>query len=106
PVELPVANAKQQQRPDKPVFLTIKSDFTINLGNDPVARPQLMHALEVATKADRKQPIFLRADKMVPYGELMRVMNLLRAGGFLKVALVGLDSSSAPPGEASAASGQ
>mgnify|MGYP001365187926 CR=1 FL=1 len=39
--------------------------------------------------------IFLRADKTVPYGELMIVMNLLRAAGYLKVALVGLEE--APP---------
>jgi biopolymer transport protein ExbD len=95
PVELPVANAKQQPRPGKPVFLTIKSDFSISLGNDPVSRPQLVHALEMMTKSDRTQPIFLRADKMVPYGELMRVMNVLRTAGFLKVALVGLESGAA-----------
>jgi biopolymer transport protein ExbD len=95
PVELPVANAKQQQRPNKPVFLTIKSDFSISLGNEPVPRPGLMQALETMTKSDRTQPIFLRADKMVPYGELMRVMNVLRGAGFLKVALVGLEDGAA-----------
>ena len=40
---------------------------------------------------DRQQRLFLRADKTVPYGELMRVMNLLRSAGYLKVALVGLE---------------
>ncbi len=40
---------------------------------------------------DRNRRIFLRADKAVPYGELMQVMNLLRAAGYLKVALVGLE---------------
>ena len=40
---------------------------------------------------DRQQRLFLRADKSVPYGELMRVMNLLRGAGYLKVALVGLE---------------
>ncbi|HVI66675.1 MAG TPA: biopolymer transporter ExbD, partial [Bradyrhizobium sp.] len=41
------------------------------------------------------RPIYLRADKAVPYGELMEVMNLLRAAGYLKVALVGLEKASA-----------
>jgi biopolymer transport protein ExbD len=35
----------------------------------------------------------LRADKAVPYRELMEVMNLLRAAGYLKVALVGLEKT-------------
>ena len=39
--------------------------------------------------------VFLRADKSVPYGELMKVMNVLRAAGYLKVALVGLESDRA-----------
>jgi biopolymer transport protein ExbD len=30
----------------------------------------------------------------VPYGELIEVMNLLRAAGYLKVALVGLEKAS------------
>ena len=36
--------------------------------------------------------IFLRADKTVPYGDLMDAMNALRRAGYLKVALVGLES--------------
>ena len=44
-------------------------------------------------RRDRQKRIFLRADKTVPYGELMRVMNLLRAAGYLKVALVGLEGT-------------
>jgi biopolymer transport protein ExbD len=37
--------------------------------------------------------MFLRADKAVPYGEIMEVMSLLRAAGYLKVALVGLEKT-------------
>jgi biopolymer transport protein ExbD len=35
----------------------------------------------------------VRADKVISYGDLMEVMNLLRAAGFLKVALVGLEKA-------------
>jgi biopolymer transport protein ExbD len=48
-------------------------------------------ALDEATGAKKDERIFLRADKTVPYGELMQGMNLLRAAGYLKVALVGLE---------------
>ena len=41
--------------------------------------------------------MFLRADKGVPYGEVMGVLNLLRGAGYLKLALVGLDASQASP---------
>jgi len=98
-VELPVSTAKPQPRPDRPVFLTIKADHTLALGNDPIAPGRLAEAIEAATKADRQQRVFLRADKSVPYGELMQVMNLLRRAGYLKVALVGLEGGDGP-GEA------
>src|SRR5215510_8697949 len=90
-VDLPVSTAKPQPRPDQPLFLTIKADFSLALGNAPVPAGQLAAALDAATAADRDKRIFLRADKSVPYGELTRVMNLLRAAGYLKVALVGLE---------------
>src|SRR6476646_2449124 len=59
-VDLPVSNAKPQPRPDKPLFLTIKADLTLALGNDPVARRQLASALDAATQMDRQKRLFLR----------------------------------------------
>jgi biopolymer transport protein ExbD len=91
-VDLPVSTAKPQPRPDKPLFLTIKRDLSLALGNDPVSLVELPHALDAATQVDRQQRIFLRADKAVPYGELMQLMNILRAAGYLRVALVGLEA--------------
>lgn len=37
--------------------------------------------------------MFLRADGVVAYRELMNVMNLLRQAGYLKIALVGLEDT-------------
>ena len=90
-VDLPVSTAKAQTRPDKPVFLTIKADRSLALGNNPVPPGTLAAALDAATSNDRGQRVFLRADRTVPYGELMEVMNRLRSAGYLKIALVGLE---------------
>ena len=85
----------RKPRPDKPLFLTVKSDLTLTLGNDAVARGALGAALDRATGGDKEQRVFLRADKTVPYGELMTVMNELRSAGYLHVALVALDAGQA-----------
>ena len=90
-VNLPALNAQMQPRPEKPLYLTVRSDLTLALGNDPVERGALAGTLEAAASGEKDAIIFLRADKTVPYGELMEVMNLLRAAGFLKVSLVGLE---------------
>ena len=92
-VDLPVSTAKSMPRPDKPVYLTIKADSTLALGEDPVQPALLQSAIDAATGMNRQQRIFLRADKTVPYGRLMTVMNLLRAAGYLKVSLVGLEGT-------------
>ena len=90
-VNLPAATAEPQPRPDKPLYITLRSDLSVSVGNEPISRDQLGAALEAETKGDKDARIFLRADKGVPYGEVIEIMNLLRGSGFLKVALVGLE---------------
>lgn len=94
-VDLPSSNAQPQTRPDKPLFLSLKQDLTLALGDDEVSRPGLGAMLDGATGGDRQQRVFVRADKTVPYGDVMELMNLLRAAGYLKVALVGLEGEAA-----------
>jgi TonB system transport protein ExbD (group 1) len=96
PVDLPTATVEPQQRPDKPIFLSLKSDLTLALGEDPVAREALAAAVDAASKGNKDERIFLRADRAVNYGEVMEVMNALRNAGYLKVALVGLESRDKP----------
>jgi biopolymer transport protein ExbD len=94
-VNLPASTAQPQPRPDKPVFLTVRRDLTLALGEQPVPRDALASALRAATNGDTDARIFLRADKEVAYGSLMEVMNIMRQAGYLKVALVGLERT--PP---------
>jgi TonB system transport protein ExbD (group 1) len=91
-VDLPASTSQQRDRPDKPVFLTIKGDLSLALGEDIVPRETLAAVLVDATKGNRDERIFLRADRAVSYGDVMEVMNVLRNAGYLKVALVGLES--------------
>ncbi|MDX8507540.1 TonB system transport protein ExbD [Mesorhizobium captivum] len=92
-VDLPGSTATPAPRPETPLFLTLKSDLTLAIGNDSVPRPAFAAVLDGRTRGDKQTRIFLRADRNVGYGELMEVMNLLRAAGYLKVALVGLETS-------------
>jgi biopolymer transport protein ExbD len=93
-VELPASAIEPQPRPDKPVFVTVKPDLSVAVGEDVIARDALAATLDTATKGRKDERIFLRADKAVSYGELMEVMNTLRNAGYLKIALVGLDGRS------------
>jgi biopolymer transport protein ExbD len=90
-VNLPASAVEPSPRPDKPVFVTVKPDLSVAVGEDIIARDALTTALDGATKGEKNERIFVRADKAVSYGDLMEVMNLLRNAGYLKIALVGLD---------------
>ena len=93
-VNLPASAVEPAPRPDKPVFVTVKSDLSVAVGEDVIAREALTSTIDAATRSDKNERLYLRADKAVSYGELMEVMNLLRNAGYLKVALVGLDGRS------------
>ena len=96
-VNLPASTAPEQPRPDKPIFVTIKPDQSIAVGETLVARETLASALDTATNNHKDETIFVRADKSLSYGELMEVMNTLRDGGYLKLALVGLEAPATKP---------
>ncbi len=93
PVELPASTAQPQPRDRDPVYLTLQDDLSLSLNQDRVGRNELAAKLDALTDGNRDERIFLRAGKGVPYGELMEAMNALRAAGYLKVALVGLEQA-------------
>src|SRR5699024_7046128 len=93
PVDLPASAAESQPRDFEPVFLTVQADLSMSLNEQPVAIGNLVATLDRLTGSNREERIFLRADRGVPYGDLMEAMNALRDAGYLKVALVGLERS-------------
>lgn len=99
-VDLPASTAQPQQRPDKPLYLTLKHDLTVTLGDDAIPREGLQARLDAFTKGGKDTRVFLRADKAVDYGALMELMNQLRDAGYLKIALVGIESMPAGTGAA------
>src|ERR1700760_4628663 len=75
PVDLPSSTAAPQQRPPKPVYVTVKADGGFAIGDNPVSREGLPGALASATSGNKDERIFLRGDRAVAYGEVMGLMN-------------------------------
>lgn len=95
-VDLPASTAKPAERPDTPLYVTLKPDLTLHLGENQTSREQLGSSIDAVTENDKETRIFLRADRGVDYGDFMEVMNLLRGSGYLKIALVGLEKTQSP----------
>ena len=90
-VDLPTSTAAPQKKPDKPTYVSIKADLAVAIGESVVKRVDLVRLLEGSGDGSKDRFIFLRADRAVPYGEMMNVLELLRAGGFNKIKLVALE---------------
>ncbi len=91
-VNLPSSVSKPTPRPEKPVYLSIRDDKQLFVGDDKVTEPQLIETVIAQTHGDKQTILFLRADKRVDYATLMSVMDKLRQAGYLKIGLVGLES--------------
>ena len=91
PVQLPASSAQATPNEQAPVYVTVQADLSLRVGEQAVTRDGLAAALQGATHGDTGQHIYLRADRQVVYGELMATLDALRAAGYLKVALVGLE---------------
>ncbi len=94
-VDLPQSAAQPAKRDDKPVFVTLKADLSLALGNEETGRDNFVAELSRITDGNTQTRILLRADKAVDYGELMAVMNLIQRAGYTKIGLVGLEAAPA-----------
>lgn len=107
PIDLPSSTATPQKKPDKPTYVSIKPDLAVAIGENVVKRVDLVRTLYATPDVNRYNPIFVRADRAVPYGEMMDVLEILRAGGYTKIKLVALEGvpdgalqNAAPPAAA------
>jgi biopolymer transport protein ExbD len=91
PIDLPSSTATPQKKPDKPTYVSIKPDLAVAVGENPVKRVDLVRTLDGMPDSSKDRAIFLRSDRAVPYGELMDVLEILRAGGYTKIKLVALE---------------
>jgi biopolymer transport protein ExbD len=94
-VALPPASAKPARKPPKIIYLSIKKDGRIFVGDDAsdldTLGDDLVKAVGNANRSNER--IFIRGDQDVLYENFMAVMNKLQDNGFYSVALVGEDKS-------------
>ncbi len=94
-VALPTAVAKPSPSPSKPVYLTVRKDGSIFIGDSSTSLDTLADDLKhaVGARDPARERIYIRADKDTQYGDFLGLMNKLQDNGFYSVALVGEDNS-------------
>ena len=90
PLDLPQTQAKSLDQEKNPLTLSVNLKGEVFLNDTAIALDDLVPKLKAITDArgGADERIFVRGDKHVDYGTVMRVMGRLSAAGFRRVALV------------------
>jgi biopolymer transport protein TolR len=88
PVDLPKSRASPISEDTEPLVITVDRDGTIYIQETEVAFDNLVTRLNAISERSPDTRIFVRGDKQIAYGEIMRVMGRLNGAGFEKVALI------------------
>lgn len=94
PVNLPDARSKALDQDAKPIQISLDAGGKVYLNDNEIAADALPDTLtRLAARGGEKGPqVFLRADRGLDYGRVMRVMGELSRAGLTRVALVTVDA--------------
>ena len=90
PIDLPQTQAKSLDQDKEPLTVSVNTKGEVYLQNSEIKMDELVPKLQAITQArgGHDERIYVRGDKKVDYGTVMRVMGRLSAAGFRRVALV------------------
>jgi biopolymer transport protein TolR len=90
PLDLPQSQAKSMDQDREPLTISVNDHGQIYLQNSEIAAEELVPKLKAITDArgGLDERVYVRGDKKVDYGTMMRVMGRLSAAGYHRVALV------------------
>ena len=87
-VNLPETTAKPLRQEEEPLIITINKKGEIFLNKIHLDQSLLKQQLIASSKIDKDKPIFLKADKQVPYGLVVSVMADIKESGFDKLGMI------------------
>jgi biopolymer transport protein TolR len=88
PIDLPQSQAKSLDQEREPLTLSVNDKGQVFLQNTEIKIEELVDKLKAVAKQGTEERIYVRGDKKVDYGTVMKVMGRLQAAGYRKVALV------------------
>ena len=95
-VELPQSQAPALSEGKDPVTVTLQKDGTLLIQGIPCSWKQISAHLKTIPEMTAQTPLYVYADKTLPYGDVVKLFGLLRAGGYKKLALVSDQESVGP----------
>lgn len=93
-INLPKTTGEALEQQQEPLSVKINSDGQLFFEKNPapLSAAALRHELEKLSPEKRQEPIYLEADRDVPYGAVVQVMALIKQAGFEKLGMVTQES--------------
>jgi biopolymer transport protein TolR len=88
PVDLPSTESHALPGQDEPLTITINKNKEIFIGDSLVKPETLAVKLNAIANLNKESRIFVRADELLSYGEVMELMSIITNAGYNKVALL------------------
>jgi len=88
PVKLPQTAAARQNPPQKPLVITLGADGRLHIRNEAVAPDALIARLLELRGTEGDSVAYVRADKSIPYGQVMDVLGSVTSAGYGRVSLL------------------
>lgn len=88
PVQLPKTSAERVAEPREPVVVSVDAAGRLFLRREELTADALALRLSELAAADKEAPVYVRGDRAVVYGDVMRLMGLVSRAGFAKVSLL------------------
>ena len=98
PVELPKTSASKLGQVRKPMVVTLAPDGNLFVRDEAVTKPDLVSRLMAIKSAEGDGVVYVRADRKIPYGDVMEILGRVGDSGYARVSLLSQPApSSLPP---------
>jgi len=87
-VDLPETTAKALRQNDNPRVFTVDKEGKISLDGIEIPQAMVTHELNKMPQEIKEQPVYLKADRNVPYGIVVALMADIKSAGFDKLGMI------------------
>ncbi len=94
PVDLPKTSATKLEKVRKPMVVTLAPDGVLYIRDEPVDRSNLVNRLIALRSQEGDTVVYVRADRKIPYGEVMEILGRVGETGYQRVSLLSQPSPS------------
>ena len=97
PVELPKTSASKLGQVRKPMVVTLAPDGNLFVRDEAVTKPDLVNRLMAIKSAEGDGVVYVRADRKIPYGDVMEILGRVGDSGYARVSLLSQPAPSSQP---------